>query len=37
VNGRRAVSADTALLLEALTGSDAQIVLPLAASGTYGR
>lgn len=29
VNGRRAVSADTALLLEALTGWDAQIWLTL--------
>ena len=29
VNGRRAVSADTALLLEALTGWDAQIWLAL--------
>jgi len=31
VNGRRAVSADTALLLEALTGWDAQIWLTLQA------
>ena len=31
VNGRRAVSADTALLLEALTGWDAQIWLSLQA------
>ena len=36
VRGRRAVSADTALLLEALTGWDAQIWLTLQANGICG-
>jgi addiction module HigA family antidote len=36
IKARRAVSADTALLLEALTGWDAQIWLTLQASGISG-